>query len=66
MPRVMDQPERDLAAAATKYQRAYDRLYVQSMKAGSEAESNRIDADLARINADYDRAKARYAKARGH
>jgi hypothetical protein len=46
-----------LARASTKYRRAYDRLYVRSMQAGSAEESARIDAALARINAEYDAAK---------
>lgn len=52
-----------LAAAAAKYRRTYDRLYVQSQKAGSAAECERIDAALAAANRTYDAAKAAYAAA---
>lgn len=54
----------DLEKAAAKYRRTYDRLYVASMKAGSAAECEAIDAKLAKANAEYEAAKAA-AKAGG-
>lgn len=46
-----------LDAAAARYRRTYDRLYVASQKAGSAEECERIEAALAAANETYAAAK---------
>jgi len=57
--------QKDLDHEAAIYRRQYDRLYLDSQKAGSKAESDRIDAALRAANERYDAAKAAFAKAKG-
>jgi multidrug resistance efflux pump len=59
--RVTAAKREKLDRASASYRRKYDRLYVQSMKAGSVEECARINAALARINAEYEAAKAEAA-----
>lgn len=64
MSRISDRQLRVLAAceqalrdeAARKYGRTYDRLYVQSMQAGSGEECRAIEAALAAANREYEEA----------
>jgi hypothetical protein len=38
---------------SAQYRKAWDRLYIRSMRANSEAESNAIQRQLDKLNADY-------------
>jgi hypothetical protein len=57
--------QKDLDHAAALYRRTYDRLYIDSMRAGSKDECDKIDAALRVATERYDAAKAAFAAARG-
>jgi hypothetical protein len=47
---------------AAQYRRAYDRLYVASMRANDQAEVDRIHAKLMKLNTDYAKTAVRTVK----
>lgn len=55
---IQDARQKRLDAAAAKYRRTYDRLFLRSQRAGSAEECAEIDRLLAQANAEYDAAKA--------
>lgn len=53
--------QQTLDAAAAKYRRTYDRLFVASQRANSAEECEAIDRKLAEANREYDAAKEAFA-----